>query len=179
MKITISGTEGTGKTTLVKAVSERYKIPMISEYAREIAKEMNILNLRQMSLEETYKFQNEVLKRKIEEESKHNSFIADRSTIDNLAYYLRWCGRDIRDELTQEYMNKCVKQLKLYDKVFVLPWNSVPHEVDGFRTTKLFYKYEMHCLIIGLLQENEIDFKFLNFTKFEDRVEYLGSYYEY
>ena len=112
MKIAISGTDSTGKTSLAEAVSTKYNISIIPECAREIADEMGINNLRTMPAELAYKFQTRVLDEKIRLELGLEKFIADRSTVDNAAYYLRWCSREIDDERNKIYISRCIKQLK-------------------------------------------------------------------
>jgi len=178
MKIALSGCGGTGKSTLANEVGRRLNIPVIQEYAREIAAEMGIDNLRSMSPERTYEFQIKILERKTIEESKHHTFISDRSTADNIAYYLRWCSRDVSDERNAAYINRCIEAMKSYDRIIVLPWNSIPLENDGFRSSKLYYQYGIHCLILGILQETGITYEILKEPDMEKRVQYIVGLYD-
>jgi nicotinamide riboside kinase len=170
VKIALSGTESTGKSTLANAVGEKTGIPVIAEYAREVAKEMGVEDIRAMAPDQAYRFQYRILDQKIEAESKHETFIADRSTADNAAYYLRWVAPEMPDSINQEYIGRCVEQLKIYDHVVLIPWNSLPVVDDGFRSANLYYLYEIHCLIRGFLEDNGISYTTLDPPALGDRV---------
>ena len=177
-KIALVGTDGTGKSRLAKEISLRYNVPIIPEFAREIAEELGIKDLRKIPVDKTCIFQNMILERKMNEEAKHTSFIADRSTCDNMAYYLRWCSNEMHDSYSSTYINICKNNLKIYDKIIVLPWGAIPHEADGFRTSKLYYSYEIHCLIIGILQDLKVPYTILEETDINERVKYFSRFFE-
>ena len=86
MKVYFVGSHSTGKTTCARYVSENYKLPMITEVARMILseKELQIDSLRyDMNLVDDY--QQQIFSRQLEEESKYNAYVSDRS-FDHLAY---------------------------------------------------------------------------------------------
>mgnify|MGYP000870375812 CR=1 FL=1 len=86
MKIYFCGAHSSGKSTLTRYVSEKYKLPIITEAARMILseRELNIDSLRyNMDLVDDY--QTNVFNRQLEEENKKQSFVSDRS-FDCLAY---------------------------------------------------------------------------------------------
>lgn len=175
MKIALSGSGSTGKTTLAYEFGKRFGVPVIPEYARETAQEMGIVEIRNMSPDQSYDFQRRILDRKINEELKYNSFIADRCTADNIAYYLRWCCRDIDDERNQEYIELCREHLETYDKIVFLPWKSISLENDGFRSSKIYYQFEIHCLIFGILNQYHAPFMIYSDSDLEDRINLLKS----
>lgn len=97
MRIAVSGYPGTGKTTLVKALSERYKLPILKENMFEIGDINRKINaaLRANKSEEV----NALIKLYVQsfmkwdtERSlaykKHTAFIADRWESDLLNYWL-------------------------------------------------------------------------------------------
>lgn len=86
MKVYFVGAHSTGKTTCSRYVSEKYKLPMITEVARQILseKELQLDSLR-YNLELVDDYQSQVFYRQIEKESEHVSFVSDRS-FDGLAY---------------------------------------------------------------------------------------------
>lgn len=177
MKIALAGSGSTGKSTLAEAASKQFDIPYIPEYAREVAQEMGIGNIRELTPETTYDFQINILDKKITEEDRHETFIADRSSADNAAYYFRWCCRDVPDEKNKTYIERCFERLKEYDKIIVLPWNGIPLQDDGFRSKKLYYQYEIHCLILGILADQKIDYEILEEKTLEGRLKYLEKYF--
>ncbi len=83
------GSHSTGKTTLCRYVSEKYKIPMISEVARAVLAQMETsLGALRADISLVNRYQAEIFKRQTEEEYKlepSNNFVSDRS-FDNLAY---------------------------------------------------------------------------------------------
>lgn len=87
MKIYFTGSHGVGKSTLSRYVSEKYKIPMITEVARMVLseKELQIDSLR-YDINLVNNYQSSIFSRQLLEESKHESFVSDRSAIDSLAY---------------------------------------------------------------------------------------------
>jgi len=170
VKIALSGSASTGKTTLANAISEKLNILAIPEFAREVAKDMKVKNLREMTPLQSFEFQTRVFERKKKLEEQTETFIADRSTADNLAYYLRWACRDIEDGRNKAYVDWCINHLKTYDLVVLLPWNAIPLEDDGFRSAKVYYQYEIHCLTRGILVDNNIKHYIMTETDPDERV---------
>lgn len=108
MKIYFSAAHSLGKTTLTKYVSDTYKLPMISEVARMVQseKELNFDSLRS-NINVVNDYQKSIFYRQIEEESKHESFVCDRSLIDSLAYssqYTNIFSSLIRSEELKNYL---------------------------------------------------------------------------
>lgn len=176
MKIALSGSGGTGKSTLAQSVSEKFNIPLIPEFAREVADEMGIKEIRKMPPERAYEFQVRILERKIAEENKYPTFIADRCMADVLAYYLRWCVRDFGDGENKSYVDKCVHQLKKYDKIIILPWEAIPLEDDGFRSFRKYYQYSILCMVKGILSDIGVPFEIMQEVSLEDRINAIGRY---
>ena len=86
MRVYFVGSHSTGKTTCARYVSEKYRLPMITEVARAVLseKELHLDTLRHdMNLVDDY--QGAIFHRQIEEEKKHTSYVSDRS-FDCLAY---------------------------------------------------------------------------------------------
>jgi len=87
MKVYLTGSHSSGKSSLAKYISEKYKLNFISECARKILseKELQVDSLRS-NIDIVDDYQSEVFHRQLLEESKHTSFVSDRSAIDCLAY---------------------------------------------------------------------------------------------
>ena len=86
MRVYFIGAHSTGKTTCARYVSEKYKLPMITEVARAVLseKELHLDSLRyDMNMVDDY--QRSIFYRQIQEEKKHPDFVSDRS-FDCLAY---------------------------------------------------------------------------------------------
>ena len=86
MRIYFTGSHATGKTTLARYVSEHYHLPLLPEVARMILseKELHLDSLR-TNLNVVDDYQTQIFFKQIEQESKHENFVSDRS-FDCLAY---------------------------------------------------------------------------------------------
>ena len=86
MKTYFIGAHSTGKTTCARYVSEKYKLPMITEVARAVLseKELHLDSLR-YDMELVDEYQRAIFYRQLQEENKHPAFVSDRS-FDCLAY---------------------------------------------------------------------------------------------
>lgn len=177
MKLALVGSASTGKTTLVTAINERLGIKAIPEFAREIIAEMGKSSPKDLTPDESYYFENEILRRKIKMERRYEDFIADRSTADNAVYYLKFCSRYFDDKHNAKYVQKAANHLKIYDKIIVLPWNVIPYEEDGFRSDHRYYQYEMHCCLLGFLHDNNVKYEVMKQVKLKDRVDKIMKYY--
>lgn len=86
VRVYFVGAHATGKTTLARYVSRRFGLPLLTEVARSVLaeRELTIQSLRS-DLEVVDAYQSAVFQRQVAEESKHQTFVSDRS-FDNLAY---------------------------------------------------------------------------------------------
>lgn len=178
MKVALTGTESTGKTTLSKLISETYNIEHIDECARDTMKELNITKLRDTNPEILYKFQLKILNKKLLLEAECKDFIADRTTIDVLAYYLKWVNYYKEENINKMYINLCLSNMSIYDKIYLLPWNAIPTVDDDVRCTKDSYRYEIHCLIRGLMDDNNIKYEVLNEKNLIKRASIVGANFD-
>jgi len=133
LKIAVVGAHGTGKTVLAKTISKQQGLPLITEQARIVAKEININNCQELlaNPELARAFQWKVLERQIKAQLKHNEFVSDRSTLDCIAYWKLYLGDKGKE--TSQYIFKARlhawKQLELI--IYVPP--VMPAKNDGFR----------------------------------------------
>lgn len=108
MKVYFVGAHSTGKTTCARYVSEQYKIPMITEVARQILseKELHLDSLR-TNLDVVDDYQKAIFYRQIEEEKKFGQYVSDRS-FDCLAYaaqHSRILSQLLNAPELQDYLN--------------------------------------------------------------------------
>lgn len=132
MKIYFIGCHGSGKTTLARYVSKKYQLPMITEVARMILseKELQVDSLR-TNLDVADEYQSDIFKRQLEEESKIENFVSDRS-FDCLAYaaqHTRVLSNLLNSKELSNYINKLKKQSIIF---FVRP-SKITFKADGVR----------------------------------------------
>lgn len=86
MKVYFVGAHSTGKTTCARYVSEKYKLPMITEVARAVLSEKELhLDTLRYDIKLVNEYQGAIFHRQLEEEAKHTNYVSDRS-FDCLAY---------------------------------------------------------------------------------------------
>lgn len=157
-KICIVGSQGVGKTTLTNLLSTKLKIPVISEIARNFTKEqLQCTNIEYPNI------QKRILELQLLEESKYDSFISDRGSIDNLAYFLYSCY-DISSDLDNSfYVSQSINNALNYTHIFFLrpEWELVD---DGFRDCDVNYQKSIDIIIKTILQLYNIKYYMLSGT---------------
>lgn len=153
MRIGLSGAQGVGKTTLAGVLARELDIPLVEEQARVVVKEFGLDSLRalkgrpQLSKE----FQWACLNAQIRVENElGDRFIADRTVVDNAAYWLKWRAGRSSSQDNLEYYRACEARAGVYDLVIYVP-PEIPLMSDGFRTANPVYQAEMDWLIKTLL----------------------------
>ena len=133
MKVYFVGAHSTGKTTCARYVSEKYKLPMITEVARAVLseKEWQLDNLR-YDMQKVDTYQKEVFMRQLVEETKHSSFVSDRS-FDGLAYAAQH-SRVLPDLMDPAVINPYIASLQAPDSfIFFVRPSKATLKADGVR----------------------------------------------
>lgn len=123
MKLAISGSAGTGKSTLAQNLARNLNIPYIPEHYEPLFdRPGKFNNSTPKVLAEAF---NEVLDIKLAEQSKHASFVADRCPIDLLNL---WLCRELHclPAETEMFYNRCRNSLDSYDLFILPPWGVIP-----------------------------------------------------
>jgi nicotinamide riboside kinase len=143
-KIAIIGSQSTGKTTIANQLSEKLNIPMITELARK-------WDIEKATQTELIHIQKELLKLQIDEENRNEQFISDRSTIDNLSYWLHNVSPIVDKEENELYVNTALKNVKNYSHIFLLTPEFYPVD-DDFRNTNIIYQLQIAEVINTILR---------------------------
>ena len=130
LRIALVGSHGTGKTSVVKKLAEITKLPVIEEIARRY-------DLNTPDMYEYKQYQKQLLIEQIKAEVtiflSKGSFISDRSSIDNMAYYLLKCKGVSSPEERGRYAKTAMHNALLYTHLFYIPIEFSIPEDDGFR----------------------------------------------
>lgn len=142
-KIAIIGSQSTGKTSLSYELSKKLNIPLIKEIARK-------WDIEKATQTELIHIQKELLKLQIQEENCNGQFISDRSTIDNLAYWLHNVSPIIDIKENELYIKTALDNVKKYSHIFLLIPEFYPVN-DGFRNTDVVYQMRIDATIHTIL----------------------------
>lgn len=151
MKIGMAGSHSNGKTSQLAALAHTLGLPALSEVVRLVAAEKGIANVAEVP--DRAAFQWEVIKRQIEGEEAAGSFVSDRTTVDNCAYFLRYVAPDLPDQDVDLYIALAKGHAETYDHIIYFPilWEEV--EDDGFRGTNPEERLQIDWLIRQLLHD--------------------------
>lgn len=168
MRIALTGSSSTGKTTLAQEISKLIDtLEYLTVDARSIIESFNIINVDNLSKKNFKLFQKEWIKRKRENEFYMKSFVTDRSFIDPLAYMK---DRNIIDNVLVE---QCVSYMDNYDIVFYVPFGNIPFKSDGYRSDDIVQHENIDKNIQSLLEENKINYYTIEEISVEDRLKYM------
>lgn len=151
-RIALSGSAGTGKTTLGRALAARWGVPYVPEGMRErIERGLDLHTLDAEGLRALlWELWGEQQDR--EDRALHDAggFVSDRSPVDYLAFWLLY-GFFSDDEETAALQNAVQTRLARLDQVVVLPHGVLPLEADGVRSSNPWVQLRYQSLVEGLL----------------------------
>lgn len=155
MKIAISGSAGTGKTTLATALAARHGCSVVAEHYDDFFDD-NFKFIKPAGLLQRRIF--ETLERKNEIENQYGAFVADRCPVDLFNLWLS-LGYGISQRKTADLYDRCRSYIAKYDRIVVLPWSALPlTQVDEgvSRRRRVMNRWNQlynHSTMIGLLQQ--------------------------
>jgi hypothetical protein len=169
MRIGVTGTSSTGKSTLAKRLAEVTGLPLISDVEVH-ARAFNIMELRgcpvstryfpDMKPDEHVEFERclFVVRQKLQDD--YPNFVSDESPLDFINWYYVICGQHpdlMPHEEFHEYYKGWVHQIKNYDVIWYLPFGSLSIVDDNRRFTNRvqleFWDNALRGLIFKLSDE--------------------------
>lgn len=171
MKISLSGCQGTGKTTLLKKIEEEAGLFCIKEVIRELKAKHNI----SFNKECNYRSQLLILNTHLQNALIYPNFITDRSSIDAFVYAIySYQQKVFTEEEFRNFKRLFQVTLPLYDKFFYLPIEFDLKD-DGVRSMDDTYRNETDKIFRGIFKEYRINFIELK-GSVEDRVKDFKNY---
>ena len=150
MKVAFIGTHGVGKTTLCYELAAALKREGVHvDIVKEVARLSPLPINQKTSLEaQTWIFLTQMAE-EIRSASQHDVLVCDRSVLDNYAYLMLACGRQLPIE---RYMHHWMKS---YDLLFKVPFEG-QLAPDGIRDTDTFFAEAVDQLVDKLLMERNL-----------------------
>lgn len=170
MRIAIAGCSGTGKTTLARAISEKYSIPINPVGARSVALEMGFDNPYDVDAAgKRVEFQKKLFESKRDWELAHDSFVTDRTYLDNLTY----CALHMAEHLEQGSVAEFKASMVRYDLIFVLRSQDFQALDDGIRKENPGYHEIYEVILHALLDRSPLHLgeRILVSSSSEERLE--------
>lgn len=177
MLIAISGSQGCGKTTTLNALPSTYK-QITRKTSRSILSDWGVtLSEVNNNRDLTIDFQEEILKRKLEDEAigvgSKEVYLTERTYTDLFVYALVAVGKDNEySDWLDDYYKRCREAQKTYDRVFYLTAGHFQPVDDGVRGVNQHYSkmvdmvmsyYTMQMTTVGNL-------KYIDTASLEGRV---------
>ena len=158
-RIAISGSAGTGKTTLAKALADRLQVPYLEEgFRKRLEKGLDPHDLSQAEFQGLLM---ELYEEAIAATARCNGgFIQDRCPLDFLAFWLHY-GFWREDAESAAFYARVQKDLDQYDHVIVLPWGAFDIAADSIRSTNRWLQLKYQALFEGLAHRLAPDGKLL------------------
>lgn len=180
MLIAVSGSQGSGKSTVLKALKEQNHIVVERKTSRSILSEWGkTLSEVNNNFDLLIKFQEEIIQRKIFDEQEvvlknpGKLVFTERTFADVFVYTMFACGKD--NEYSQwidEYYRRCLKFQQSYDLVFYLTGGLFRIENDGVRGVNMHYGKMVDICMLDYTNKmtHQSKFNVVNTTSHDDRV---------
>lgn len=149
-RIALSGSAGTGKTTLGQAIAAHLDVPYIEEgFRKRVDQGLVLYQLdeaeRRALLRELWAEQREL------ELAAPEGFVSDRSSVDFAAFWLHYALTDAEEE-TAAFLDDMEREAGRTERILLLPWGVLPLVSDGVRSTNPWLQLRFHALLDGMHQ---------------------------
>lgn len=151
MKIAFCGASGTGKTTLARMIEREFGLEFNPVGSRSVAQAMGFKSPYDVDAAgKREEFQRRLLDEKIAWEESHDSFVTDRTTIDQIVYHAL---HDVHS-VTEELLDRSLKASLVYDVVFFAPVDAFIHTGDDpARVDSLAYHRVYEMTLTGFFRQ--------------------------
>ena len=175
MKIALTGSNSTGKTTLAKQLLEDSFIsPLIKKYiptdARALLDEMGCHNIDIMSQNQLRKFQISYFNKKKKLENGEDNYITDRSFIDIAAYWAQRDAYNTSKETQNHLIIPCKEEARKYDIHIYLPFGLIKFESDGYRSENIEHHKAIDIQIKSFLEKWNLKYIILETPDIPERI---------
>lgn len=147
-RLALTGAPCVGKTTLARALAEAFRLPLLPERSREVARAWGYTPAT-VPEDRRLDFQWAILERQIEAEDLHveTGYISDRCPIDSLCHFeyfgpLHGWSQDEK----RRYRRAVEDRLPAYDMLVVIP-PMFPIVDDGERITDPAFQASFHTIL--------------------------------
>jgi hypothetical protein len=176
IRLGFTGASGTGKTTLAKWFAAKYNLPLNPVGSRSIALAMGFASPYDVDKAgQRGPFQHRLVEAKRAWEETHESFVTDRTTMDNLSYTLLHGVHCIDHTL----LRKVREGLARYTHIVYCPFDTFCNTGDDpHRVADPTYQ-ELYDIVLRALLGTRLNMFELRVADFETRCEFVDNFTRY
>jgi hypothetical protein len=152
MKIALSGSAGTGRSTIAIRLAQSIAHSPLTNLAKGILREHGFKYGTDMTVEQflaTPERQRQLYDHKRVVESKYDNFVTDRSWIDNAAYAVVGLHKNMMFDMAS-YVDDCKSEVEKYDCIIHIPWGRQPLQPNGTRTINPWFQFMVDSVICNM-----------------------------
>ncbi len=150
MRIAVTGSAGTGKTTLCQALGERLGLAIVPEGMREYLERTGV-DLHDLGPSQLRELVETLWRDRVAAERGDASWIADRCSVDYAAFWLLYRFHHQLGADTDGFMAAFREGAAAYDRIVLLPYGAIALERDGIRSTNHWIQLHFQLVLEGLL----------------------------
>ena len=150
--IALSGSAGTGKSTLGQALARRWGVPYLAEPMRaRLEAGLNLHDLTHEDLQALLlELWDEQQRAEAEAMALAGGFVADRSSVDFAAFWVHYRFTEDADA-TARFVGQTLAHQTHYQRIVLLPWGALPLVADGVRSSNPWIQRHFQATVEGLL----------------------------
>lgn len=174
IRLALSGSAGTGKTTLGRALAKQLGATYIEEgFRKRVDAGLLMYQLddaqRRDLLRELWQEQRTL------ELAADGNYVSDRSSVDYASFWLHYGLNDAEQE-TADFMAQMEEEGKHLQHILLCPWGVLPLVADGVRSTNPWLQLRFQAILDGMhlrMTSSEKLIRVPDWTDLEARLEFV------
>jgi alpha-ribazole phosphatase len=151
-RIALSGSAGTGKTTLGRRLAKELGLPFVEEGMRKRLE--GGLDLHTLDHDDMRALLLELWEEQCAaEDAAPDGFVSDRSAADFAAFWIFY-GFHHEEGATDRFFERALERLQRTERVVLFPWGALPLRSDGVRSTNRWVQFMFQSLVEGVLERH-------------------------